>query len=402
MGRPALLTLLLLAPALGAQEETRGLVITDSGIERLTIGGELRARAEGKSPGIPVTGADSFHENSLRARLQLDAQVDEYLRAFLQVQHSVVDQGSVSTTDLHQGYLELDQLLGEYRLQAGRFEQFYGEGRMVAPDDWRVNPNTFDGLLGSGRWQNLDLTVFVTEAVEGQGSSNSGTDFYGVYGVWDWDSFLLDTYAMRKNSPNNPDRDIKAYGARAYGEAFQGLHWNAEAILEDGRAAGNRDLYAQAYVLHLWYALDGGHNVGVEWSYATGDDTPGNGEVETFRPLFMETHSWNGIADVVTWSNLIDLAARYWLEWNERWTFHAELHHFSKQANEDDIYALPGRPQVPSTLSDNIGTELDLYAEGNLTDNFTLSIGGAYFSAGSAVANSDDLFYGYVQLGLRF
>lgn len=404
MRRPALALLLLppLAPGLAAQDEARGLVVTNSGIESLTLGGELRARTEAKDPGAPASNAGGYHQNSIRARLSADAKVDEYLRAFVQLQHAVMTAGDASATDLHQGYLHLDQLLGDYELQLGRFEQMYGEGRMVAPDDWRVRPNAFDGVLGRGQYRNLQLNLFLTEAVSGQGARNSRTDFYGVYGVWDWDDFLLDTYVLRKNSPSGPDRDIKAYGVRAHGTAFERLDWSAEAILEDGRDIGNRDLYAQGYVLNFAYALDGGHHVGLEWSYATGDDTPGNGEVETFRPLFMDTHTWNGIADVVTWSNLIDLAARYWLDWNERWSFHAELHHFSKQAEEDAIYPIPGGPAIASTGSGNIGAELDLYAIGNLTENVYVGAGAAYFAAGGAIADSEDLLYGYLQIGIRF
>lgn len=394
--------LLAFIPALLAQEEERGLVVTDSALERLALGGELRPRAEVRDPAAPVTGMDSSRANTLRARVNLEARVDEYLTGLVELQQAVGGAGSASVDALHLAYLDLSQLWSRYELRLGRFEQEYGEGRMVAPDEWQLYTNTFDGARLQGEWENLDFSVFVTQAVQGQGATNPDTDFWGVYGVWDVSQeFLLDTYALRRKSPR-PNLDEKIYGLRAYGEVLTGLDWNVEAALEDGDRPQRREARAQAYVATLHYALDGGHNLAAEWSMATGDDTPGDRDDETFRPVFMDAHRFNGIADVVAWSNLVDIAVRYWLAWNERWTIHAEGHNFTRQTARDAIYPGPGGAGLASAGGDKIGSELDLYLVGDLGRNLFLTLGGAYFAAGSAIRNNDDQVWGFVQLGLRF
>lgn len=402
-----LATAFWLSTATFAQDPTEsssqeGILLEDGLLQQLVLGGELRLRAEGRDPGSPMTGTPSRNINTLRARVNVGLQFDEYLNGFFQLQESITAAALPATDGIHQAFLQADRVFGDYTVRAGRFEMAYGEGRMVDPDDWLLFSNTFDGAQAEGSWENLEWSAFYTHAVAGQGGFFTGdTEFHGAYGVWEVSPYLdLDTYILRRHD-STLNIDELTMGVRLVGEAFDGLLWNFEGAFQDGERGVN-DVRAQAWVLSATYGLDGGHYVGLEWNMATGDDTPGDREDETFRAPFGNTHRFNGVADIVAWSNLVDLVARYWLVWNDRWTLHADFHYLQRQTTFDALYAGPGGPGLVGTRSDDIGGELDAYLVGSLSENLSVLLGGAYFNAGNGVRNSGDQVWLFGQLALRF
>ncbi|KAA3608315.1 MAG: hypothetical protein DWQ01_14805 [Planctomycetota bacterium] len=398
-----ILFLACFAVAGSAQQETReGVLETDSVLDSLTLGGELRLRAEVRDPSGPVTGRQSSRTNTLRARVNIGFQVDEYLGGYFQFQESVAGTGTPANDVVHQAFLLAEQVLGDYTVQLGRYEMLFGDGRLVSPNDWFLLNNAFDGGTVAGDWENLRWQAFYTQAVVGQGGfAGANTDFHGIYGTWEVSPFLnIDTYILRRND-SSLGIDELTFGGRLDGEAYDNLFWSLEAAWQDGERGG-LDVRAQAVALEAWYGLDGGHFLGLEWNLATGDDTPGDREDEAFAAPFGDSHRFNGLADVVAWTNLVDLAVRYRLEWSERWNFHTDLHFFQRETSLDTIYVGPGGAGIRPARSDDIGGELDVYLVGDLSENLFLTFGGAFFSAGNGVRNSDDQYWLFTQLGLKF
>ena len=100
----AVCTFTALAPTAPAQDDyfpDETLVVSDLGIDRLAVGGQIRGRAEYRSPRTPMMFANSDSTNTLRARVHVDAQIDEMVRGFFEFQAAVVpDAGAMDTNVL--------------------------------------------------------------------------------------------------------------------------------------------------------------------------------------------------------------------------------------------------------------------------------------------------------------
>ncbi len=404
--RPSLLLVLLGAgfvPALplAAQEGGSGLVVTDSGLERVALGAEIRGRMEVRDQAGPVTGAPSTNTNTLRARVNLEAVLDEYLEGYISLQEAVSGAGTPSAGALYQAWFQANEVFGSLTVRGGRLPLDFGEGRMVSGDDWRLFPRVFDGATVSGSYEILEFTAFYTQAVLGQGGFSTGTRFWGAYGSWDTGpDFSVDTYALFLRDAALAIEETTV-GGRIYGQFSQGVDWSVEAASQGG-SRGALDVAAWAAVAQAGYTLEGGHRLAAEWSFASGDGDPTDGDSETFAAPFAWDHRYHGIADVVAWSNLMDLALRYELTWNEQWSIHAAAHDFRRDSTVDAVYTLQGGAGVAGTTSKHIGNELDFFLVGQLTPNLAVQVGGAWFLAGNGIAANDDQLFGYAQVELRF
>ncbi|MFQ5750289.1 MAG: alginate export family protein, partial [Planctomycetota bacterium] len=378
-------------------------VIFDSFLEKLELGGALRVRGELRDPRGPVTGLGTSTLGTGRARVHVLAKVDPFLSGYFEFQEVVASLGNRSRTQVHQAYLRADRLLGDSTLQAGRFELFKGEGRLVAPDDWLLTPNTFDGVSFEGDFFRglLDLSAWVTQAPAGQGGFSNSTDFQGIYGAWKPTRELgVDTYVLRQND-GNLQLDMFTTGLRLYGETFDSIRWGLEGAVQTG-TRGRRQGSGYALIGQASVPLEGGHHVGLEYAFASGDDPARDNKSETFVAPYPDAHRFYGLADIVSFSNLNDIALRYWLVWNERWTMHLDLHNFSRDKITDRIYTGPGGAGIRGTGSHSIGTEVDAWLTGRISANYSFDFGGAYFIPGDGIRLNDNQIWLFAQLEIRF
>jgi hypothetical protein len=147
----------LAALAQNAPQEPEGpkSVHVESFLKRLVIGGEVRTRFEFRDPigyanPVQINGSQDFLH--VRVRLDLDAQVTDHVRAFVQIQ----DQrfaggeppggpgsgnpllpfstafGDAKNTDVHQAFFEIQDCWGEdLDFKGGRFTMCYGSRRFL-------------------------------------------------------------------------------------------------------------------------------------------------------------------------------------------------------------------------------------------------------------------------------
>ncbi len=391
------------APEAQAAEDVLHPVIFDSFLEKLELGGALRARGELRDPRGPVTGLGTSTLGTGRARIHVLAKVDPFLSGYFEFQEVVSNLGNRSRNQVHQAYLRAERLLGDYTLQAGRFELFKGEGRLVAPDDWLLTPNTFDGVSFEGEFGRdfLDLSAWVTQAPAGQGGFSNSTDFQGIYGAWKPShDFGLDTYVLRQND-GNLQLDMFTNGIRLYGETSDSIQWGLEGAVQTG-TRGRRQGSGYAVIGQASVPLEGGHHIGFEYAFASGDDPAKDNKSETFIAPYPDAHRFYGLADMVSFSNLTDLALRYWLVWNERWTMHLDLHDFTRDKISDRIYTGPGGAGIRATGFRSIGREVDAFLTGRISSNYSIDLGGAYFIPGNGIRLNDDQIWLFIQVEIRF
>ena len=395
-----LLPLLLLSFAFPQQP-----LQTRAGDATLTLGGEVMGRVELRDDADLSTPMGES-EDPMRARgaLHLDVDYGAYLHAFAEVMGSWGDTGESTTEDLQQLYLDMDQLLGDWRLRLGRTELDYGDGSLVASNRrWLFEPNSFDGLVVGGDSERRDVawSAWMTRGANGPADAFDD-DFAGIYASFGLTRETdVEAYFLKR------DQDalgVEEYtlAARWFGTTLHGLDWSVFGALQDGRSAGTRETWAQALILRLGKEIDGGHHVGLEFSVATGNDSRAR-DFKRYTPVYMDQHEFNGRADLFAFSNLMDLGFLYGMQWNERWAFHLDFHSFWRQSRVDDAFeAYSMAPYGIASDSLSLGQEVDVYAESKLAEGLAIDFGAAYFLAASALPADDDQLWLFAAFAFLF
>ncbi len=390
-----------LAP-LTAQQGDGNVTVQASGIESLTIGGQLRFRADQRDPITPVTGMEADSSQSARLRLGVDAKLNSNTQVFLQLQGSIMadgdGQGVASAGSVHQAYGKMTNLFEMVDAQIGRFEMKYGNQRMVSPLDWSNTGRAWDGLRLSRTGENYSVDLFTTQPVADQGAPAGATnqEFHGLYFEYDMEQFQLDLYGFHRRRGAMWADDT--FGFLLEGD-YDELGWEIEFATQTGDH-GAMDAAGKALAVGVDYDLGGDITIGVGLEHASGAD----GNDDRFVPLYHFGHAYNGHQDIVTWSNLNDLVFRSKFPINQDWNLHGDIHLLSKAEDTDAVQfggGAGGATTAAGTDSD-IGTEIDLYLKGKMAKNVSVWTGVSSFTAGDAIATGDDQLWAFFQVVFDF
>ncbi|MHC4823784.1 MAG: alginate export family protein [Planctomycetota bacterium] len=335
-----------------------------------------------------------------RAAVDLDFSFHRYLSGSMEAFAAIEATGTTDTEDLQQLFLDFDQFLGDYTLRLGRMQFDLGDGRVVSSIPWLLERNSFDGLQVSSMQGGWDLRGWHTIAANGPSDTFDDT-FTGFYGSTPLGKDeVFETYFLRRAQTMTDLEEFTA-ALRWAGETNNGLVWDLFGAYQDGTDAG-LEVVAYAIAASLRKKLDYGHGVGMDLAIAKGNDD-NTSHRKRYAPVYIDQHKFNGRADVVAFSNLIDIAFLYWLDWNERWSFHVDYHDFSRQSDSDLVYlGYDVTGVTPASTSTNIGRELDIYCEGVLSDNFAVDFGGAFFSPQASLPHDEEQLWLYIQFVLNF
>src|SRR5258708_5192842 len=115
-------------------------------IKQVSLDGQIRLRGEYRDPTTYSNNLAAPRSDELfltRIRINLDFKVNEDIDVFVQPQDERQWGQEVSVLsdernfDLHQGYVEIRNILSEpLSVKAGRMELSYGDQRLVSPLDW--------------------------------------------------------------------------------------------------------------------------------------------------------------------------------------------------------------------------------------------------------------------------
>jgi hypothetical protein len=187
-----------------------GAVLTVPGVQKMTLGGELRWRADTREQ----TNANFGTKNTSRFRLFMDMQVNDRVSAFIETQYVESDSelGSAFTgANVFQAYGKVTDVFDLADVQFGRFEMKYGNGRILADNWWADTGRTYEGLRSSMNMEGhkLDL-IYVRPVLDiSPGTSNEKT-ISGLYFENSTDLFNYDAYAFDINEDG--DTDFRTYG----------------------------------------------------------------------------------------------------------------------------------------------------------------------------------------------
>jgi hypothetical protein len=332
--------------------------------KKIKFGGELRGRAESTDEGYYLH----------RVRLSVTIEPLPWLRFVAQAQDARVF-GNIGVPDsppyqdlidLRLGYVELGKTdASSSRVRIGRQELGYGELRLLGPSNWANAARVFDAVLATWRPNKAyRLDAFAASVVNPlRGEFNKHTPGNNLHGLYGWLEELVpnatvEPYLFWRIGSNI---DFKTWGTRWVGTLPRNFDYKIEMALQRGRVPeGSFHAWAGHWV--LGYTVRKTRWI-TEYNYATGDDDPEDGHLETFDVLYPTPHDKYGLADRVGWRNIHHL--RYGVEYKPfpTWTFVGNYHTWWLATTNDGLYSAPGRliARMPGAPS-HVGYELDVLA----------------------------------------
>ena len=413
----------------GRIDDYKHIALSESGEVWLSLGGQLRERVEFWQDfnfGEP-TGSDSDDVFLLsRMRAHADLHLGPNVRVFTELISALATDRDlpggrrtldVDEFDLQNGFLEVNLSPAEdsdIRIRAGRQELLFGKQRLVSPLDWSNTRRQFDGVTALWAGELWQATAFWSRLVEKKKYDFNKTDddneLYGIYGsarpggIAQVDLYWL---ALRRDDATingtTGDEDRHTLGARVQGLlADTGLDYDVEAAWQGGEI-GSADI--NAGMVSLAVGRDGHDDIRsraeIGFDFASGDDDPGDGKIETFNQLFPLGHKYLGFIDAVGRQNVIDLRGSASANLISKVRSGVDVHYFRRASSDDAAYNAGGGVLRAGTAgtSKYVGVEVDLTLKIPVSAYTLVGFGYSHFFAGDFIdqaGSSEDIDFAYV------
>lgn len=347
--------------------------------------------------------------------------------------------------DLHQAFIVLgDPKKFPLTLKVGRQEMTYGDERFVGVSDWNNLGRTFDAAKVRFENELLWVDAFVSRVIvprDGHFNVANDYDFFsGIYASskklipWQETDLFFFAHNVGPDSPNaiapglgGPTaRDVYTIGGRVKSlpGRLKGWDFSAEvagqfgSVNIGGTRLDHHALAADATAGYTWTKVFGSPQVGIGYTYASGDRDPNDGKNETFDLLFGTNHRPYGVMDLWGLRNIhsprlvaslaptkkLSLSAEY----HVLWLADTQDFFFSESAAGRNANGYGRNPQFDSF----VGSELDLVATYSLGRFGDLQAGYGHFFVGdyikqsvssvSANGHAEDADWVYLQIRFNF
>lgn len=311
-------------------------------------------------------------------------------------------------------YIELKNLFGqELGLKGGRQTIAYGDKRVFGPGEWgNSGKYIWDAVKLSYRsGDNFVDTFYGSNIVhEPDRFSLDHRHFFEAFAVYSHflvpaknrkfylEPFFISKWDSRDNykSEDNSFGDFQSeyYGLRSYAEIFSGFDYDLTFVWQTGNW-GNDDLRAYGYHLLAGYKFPDvvwKPRISAEFSYASGDGDPNDGDRGTFDGVFGARDKMYGRMNLMAWSNLQDAQLNLELKPLKKLRLKAELHKFWL-AEDKDGWSLNSKVYRDKTgrSGNELGSEFDIVGKYITTlKGLEIQFGYGHFWPGEFVENVAD------------
>jgi hypothetical protein len=284
----------------------------------------------------------------------------------------------LSELAMYRGFVTIRGLVEGLSLDAGRLTLSYGQQRVIAAPDWLNRGRAFDGArLSYAPVEGLTLDLLYTVLREQNVALGRDSTFGGFYGSYAFAAgpfrgLTLDAYALHLYD-GRPEayKNLATLGLLLHGTLFEALYLDVEAIVQVGKvtealSTTKNDHLATAGYAGLGYVSSGTvpFKVGAFASGASGDaeprDVPGNTRSVSFIPLFPALHTWWGLMDLVSWTNLMEFGVEAEVTPAKGLTASLQYHEYFA-VDDRAPFPILGSGNAPlKAMGKHMGGELDL------------------------------------------
>lgn len=380
--------------------------------QTITFDGSIRERTELSAKSSSGSRIDAFH--LLRTRFGASASISANLSATLQFQDARYfgqegspSNGTASSIDFHQAYVELRQILdAPISARLGRMELSFGNERLIGKADWGNAGQAFDGILVTATPGNFRFDLFA-DAITRNAAPSGTRDIYmtGLWSAWSPDSgrtslqgyYIFDNPRDRQSMQNRNTVGIYTKGATG------GFDAELDAAAQFGRyhdRFGDGDISASMVGARLGYTFE--HlaqlRIGLGYDRLSGNTSDSRTQGE-FSTLYASNHKFYGLIDYFPMSSglgLVDALATASLPIKD-FNIGMELHFFSTAADPDDLGY--------SGAASAIGEELDATVGYRAMRGWTLGGGVAVFNGAdnrAVLTGRTPTEWGYVTTTVSF
>jgi len=365
----------------------------------LSLGLTLRERVETNS--APLFGVKGKTEDTYdlhRLQVHADLHLDAHWSVFVQLEDvRTIDKGAIgpadkNPVDLRQGFAMYQHLLGPgmFKVRVGRQEISFDLQRFISLRDGPNVQQGFDGVWAAWdtpTWKVRGLATLPVEHARAHWFDDEGSiddrlsliRLERALGARGGASIYYARY-------DRPDEHRNIVDARFVG-AHRGLDWDAEAMLQRGRASG-KDVRAWATGVRTGYSVHD-TRLGMQVDAASGDENADDDALETFTPLFPNGYYFT-LASYTGYANLVHVKPSITQKLTRDLVAMAALGLQWRVSTADAIYLhpttpLPGSAGIPGAWT---GSYVQLRAEAKLAPSLAVSTELVHFQAGHAIRAS--------------
>lgn len=407
----------------------------------LSLGGQFRERYEYFSNNnFDVGPQDGDGYYLTRILLHADLHATKFFRFFVEGKSATIDdrvggpRGTDSDeADLEQAFFDFNLPLGAAKdnltVRIGRQDLFYGAQRLISPLDWTNVRRTFQGIKGAATVGKATVDAFwvnpVTITNEEPNDGNDNIGFWGVYGTYaltdlitKGDGSKVEAYFLGLNIVEGGaaavDSDTYTIGAR-FSTKPKPWDFDIEADYQFGKF-GQLDTSAWSVAIEGGYTFDKVKfqpKAYIGFDIASGDDSPTDGDRNTFNQLFPLGHAYFGYIDVIARQNIVDAHPGIELtlvqkqKYIQKLTARGEYHQFWRESENDAVYNAGGALLRGAGGSGemHIGSEIDLLVNWQVDRHAALQFGYSHFFAGAFLrdtGSADDIDFVYTAFQYTF
>lgn len=394
--------------------------------DKVTIGGEVRTRAESRQNfDLNNTKDDENSFVFLRTRFNVKVDATDDISAYIQMQDARTFGDEASTVsddaglDLRQGWFEVRKAFGsKVTVRAGRQELAYGSERLVGALDWSNVGRDFDAVKVTIPVDRMSFDLFASTIVESNANDND-LNFYGAVGMYkDTAVTLMPYFFLKRDGRGNfvsernasDTGNMENYTAGLYGtwKATPDLTLDAEGAYQFGSQSSD-DIAAWAAHVGASYRLTAAHDVTIsgEGNWATGDKNASDGKRESFDNLYPTNHKFYGYADFFSWNNTENYRAGVSFKPWATTTAAVDYHVFRLNTTQDAWRnATGGIVRAAKTFATrDIGDEIDVTVKHKYRDHLDFLMGYAILLTDQVMAGSgakENAQFWYLQTRMMF
>jgi hypothetical protein len=375
----------------------------------MRMGVEHRGRLEGfTGAGFADNREDLYWLN--RVRVTAKFSIKPWLSAAVQAQDARVEGRNAATTgapfrdqlDLRLAHADVGNLdRSRFAVRAGRQELVFGDQRLVGHGNWLNTARSFDAVRAVFRHKQLRIDGFAASVVAIQmddvNRSGAGNYLYGAdaplavlpfAGVLEPYVFVRTAEKLATETGAIGDLTSSTAGVRMVGKLSPRTDYNLEAAVQRG-SLGSDTISASAGHAVVGRTIPMGSKIYRafgEYNFASGDDTPGDGDRGTFDQLYPTGHDKYGLADQVAWKNIHHLRTGLEARPHAKLSLAGSYHSFWLASATDALYNAGGAvlARIPAGASDrHVGHELDIQATYTPSPRIQLHGGYAHIFTGA-------------------
>lgn len=338
----------------------------------------------------------------------------------------------MSVNEAYGTWMMMDNLTGKF----GRMNYQFGDGAVMAVNDWNIQPYSFDGMNLAYEMEFGKLNFFAFKYRDynvppggtaplfngNTGTSDGGHNAYGL--VFDMKPMMDMVKAVNLHViQDNGDAVYGQTGATVQGQQGQKtLRWGLMGAIEmagfdfkahyenvggtyveknaTGAVTKDSKVKMQMYQAEVGYSLPGLMNSRVSAKYhvdsgRSADDVSNtaSGDAKTYDGYFYDRFMAAGAMQIVAWGNLTATSAHWTLNPTDKTMAGVSYWMFQKTEAADSAtagyYGGFAMANQKANDSKDIGQEIDVWAAHNYDGGFTIMAALGHFMPGSWMKNDD-------------